>query len=115
MFLKSDASTTFQVFTFGFNEYHYCGVGLESDREILKPALVTALEMTPCQQVTTGFDFTIALIRSGVLYSWGLNHKGQLGHGHTRNESRPQEVIVHSDDGAPDPMVQVSTFGFFFH
>ena len=71
--------------------------------------------MTPCQQVMTGIDFTIALARFGVLYSWGYNRKGQLGHGHTHDESRPREVIVHSNDGAPDPLVQVSTSGIFFH
>jgi alpha-tubulin suppressor-like RCC1 family protein len=80
---------------------------LESNREILKPTLVTALEMTPCQQVTTGFNFTVALTRSGALYSWGYNNRGQLEHGHTRNEPKPHEVIVESDDGTPDPVVQV--------
>jgi alpha-tubulin suppressor-like RCC1 family protein len=88
---------------------------LESDQEILKPTLVTALEMTPCQQVMTGIEFTIALTRSGELYSWGRNDDGQLGHGYTHHEYRPREVIVHSNDGAPDPVVQVSTFGIFFH
>jgi alpha-tubulin suppressor-like RCC1 family protein len=92
-----------------------CGVGSESDQEILKPALVTALEMTPCQQVTTGNDFNVALTRSGALYSWGRNDCGQLGLGHTRDESRPQEVIVPSDDGVPDPVVKVSTSRISFH
>jgi alpha-tubulin suppressor-like RCC1 family protein len=77
---------------FGFNKYHCCGVRLQSDQEILKPTLVTGLEMTPCQQVTTGINFTVALTRSGELYSWGRNDK--LGHGHTCDESRPREVIV---------------------
>jgi alpha-tubulin suppressor-like RCC1 family protein len=92
-----------------------CGVGLESDKEILKPTLVTALEMTPCQQVTTGVGSTLALTRSGNLYSWGWNIFGQLGHGHTRDESRPRNVIMESDDGAPDPVVQVSTSGILFY
>jgi alpha-tubulin suppressor-like RCC1 family protein len=81
----------------------------------LKPALVTALEMIPCQQVTTGKNFTIALTRSGALYSWGWNHKGQLGLGHTHNDSRPREVIVESDDGAAGPVVHISTFGILFN
>jgi alpha-tubulin suppressor-like RCC1 family protein len=102
------------VFTFGFKGHCCCGIGLERDREIPKPALVTALEMTPCQQVTTGDDFTIALTRCGVLYSWGKNDKGQLGHDHTRNEFRPREVIVQSGNGAPDPVVKVSTFNILF-
>jgi alpha-tubulin suppressor-like RCC1 family protein len=91
--------------------HFWCGVGLESDQEMRKPTLVTALEMTTCQQVSMGFDFTLALTRSGALYSWGRNNKGQLGHGHTRNEFRPQEVIMRSEDGAPDPVVNVSTSG----
>jgi alpha-tubulin suppressor-like RCC1 family protein len=99
---------------FGSNHHCCCGVGLESDKEILKPAPVTALEMTPCQQVTTGLYFTIALKRPGELYLWGRNDQGQLGHGHTRNESRPREVIVGSDDGAPDLVVQVSTSRILF-
>jgi alpha-tubulin suppressor-like RCC1 family protein len=64
--------------------------------------------------VSTGHNFTVALTRSGVLYSWGRNDEGQLGHGHTRNESRPREVIVESKDGALDPVVKVSTFGILF-
>ena len=64
--------------------------------------------MIPCQQVTTGFDFTIVLTRSGALYSWGRNNEGQLGHGHNCNESRPKKVILQSDDGAPDLVVQLS-------
>jgi alpha-tubulin suppressor-like RCC1 family protein len=70
--------------------------------------------MTPYQQVMTGFDFTVALTRSGALYSWGYNRQGQLGHGHTHDESRSQEVIVQRDDGAPDPVVQVPTSGILF-
>jgi alpha-tubulin suppressor-like RCC1 family protein len=88
---------------------------LESDQEILKPNLVTAPEMTPCQQVMTRYNFTVASTRSGALYSWGNNNEGQLGHGHTRNESRPREVIVQSEDGAPDLVVKVSTFEILFH
>jgi alpha-tubulin suppressor-like RCC1 family protein len=61
-----------------------------------------------------GNYFTVALTRSEALYSWGYNGEGQLGHGHTDNESRPQEVIVYSNNGAPDPVVKVSTFGIIF-
>jgi alpha-tubulin suppressor-like RCC1 family protein len=59
----------------------------------------------------TRMGFTLALTRSGELYSWGWNVFGKLGHGHTHDESRPREVIMESNDGVPDPMVQVSTSG----
>jgi alpha-tubulin suppressor-like RCC1 family protein len=87
---------------------------VESDQEILKPALVTALEMTPCQQVMTGMYFIVALTRSGALYSWGWNNVGQLGLGHNHHKSIPQEVIVESDNGAPDPVVKISTSRILF-
>jgi alpha-tubulin suppressor-like RCC1 family protein len=96
---------------FGSDTHCCCGAGLESDQNRLKLALVVALEMTLYQQVKMGFDFTVALTRSGILYSWGWNGQGQLEHGHTHNESRPKEVIVQSDNGAPNPMVQVLTSG----
>jgi alpha-tubulin suppressor-like RCC1 family protein len=79
---------------FGRTRHCCCGVGLEDHQNVSKPALVTALEMTPCQQVMTGIDFTVALIRSGALYSWGRNNEGQLEHGHTCDESWPRKVIV---------------------
>jgi alpha-tubulin suppressor-like RCC1 family protein len=92
-----------------------CGVGLESDQEVLKLVVVTTLEMTPCQQVMMGIKFIVAFTRSGELYSWGRNDEGQLRHVHACDKSRPQDVIVKSDNGAPDPMVQISTSGIFFH
>jgi alpha-tubulin suppressor-like RCC1 family protein len=92
----------------------FCVVGQESDQEIPKPTLVTALEMTPCQQVTTGIYFTIALTRSGELYSWGRNLEGQLGHGHIRDKSKPRVVIVESNNGAPNPVVKVSISEILF-
>jgi alpha-tubulin suppressor-like RCC1 family protein len=62
----------------------------------------------------TGDDFTVALTRSGALYSWDKKDLGQLGHGHTRYKSRPREVIVQSDNGSPDPVVKLSTSRIFF-
>jgi alpha-tubulin suppressor-like RCC1 family protein len=62
----------------------------------------------------TGYGFTVALTRCRELYSWGWNDFGQLGLGHTCDESRPREVIVQSDDGIPDPVVKVSTFEILF-
>jgi len=32
--------------------------------------------------VECGGDFTFALGKGGEVFSWGLNLKGQLGHGH---------------------------------
>jgi alpha-tubulin suppressor-like RCC1 family protein len=64
--------------------------------------------------VATRAAFTIVLTRAGVLYSWGYNGEGQLGHGHIHGESMPREVIVQSEDGAPDPVVKVSTSGILF-
>jgi alpha-tubulin suppressor-like RCC1 family protein len=73
----------------------------------LDPTGIVAVELdgraTPCQQVLAGFEFTVAMTRFGELYSWGRNTEGELGLGHTRDESTPRNL--ESDDGAPDPVV----------
>jgi len=35
----------------------------------------------------------LALDASGHVYSWGCNHKGQLGHGDSRNRKLPSQIL----------------------
>jgi alpha-tubulin suppressor-like RCC1 family protein len=67
-------------------------------------------------KVECGGDFTFALGREGEVFSWGLNIKGQLGHGHFEpvssaaqlryltysNDSRSPRVSRRSKDGSDD-------------
>ncbi|KAK1271391.1 hypothetical protein QJS04_geneDACA004216 [Acorus gramineus] len=43
-------------------------------------------------QVLAGADHSVAVASRGAVYSFGANHKGQLGHGAFENEHAPREV-----------------------
>ena len=43
-------------------------------------------------QVSCGAEHSFGLTTTGDLYSWGLNFKGQLGHGDFDNRCRPTLV-----------------------
>ena len=96
-----------QVYTFGDNTSGCCGIGMRAWelKTVLKPTRVRTLRNFPCQQVTTGKCFTMALTRLGEVYSWGCNMYGQLGHGNTRDKSTARQIDQF--DGS-DPVVQVS-------
>uniref|UniRef100_A0A7I4D5J0 RCC1-like domain-containing protein n=1 Tax=Physcomitrium patens TaxID=3218 RepID=A0A7I4D5J0_PHYPA len=93
-----------QVYTFGDNVSCCCGVG-ESGQPISKPTLVTTLERNPCQQVSTGQGYTVALTRNGELFSWGCNSHGQLGQGNTQEQFRPRQIEEFNES---NPVAQVS-------
>ncbi|KAG0591247.1 hypothetical protein KC19_1G161100 [Ceratodon purpureus] len=98
---------TGQVYTFGDNTSGCCGIGMRAAelRAVLKPTHVRTLRNIPCQQVTTGKSFTMAITRLGEVYSWGCNTYGQLGHRNTRDKSRPRQIDQFDES---DPVVQVS-------
>lgn len=56
------------------------------------PSPVASLRGRPIVRVAAGGDFSLAVTANGVLYSWGNNHFGQLGHGDTTHRLRPAPV-----------------------
>lgn len=42
------------------------------------------------QQIVASYNFVHFVTTSGLLYSKGFNHKGELGLGHTENVNQPQ-------------------------
>lgn len=60
-----------QVYTFGGNTSCCCGVG-ESGQAILKPTCVTSLQGIPCQQVSAGNGFTLAVTSAGKYTRGGV-------------------------------------------
>jgi len=42
--------------------------------------------------VTGGEHHTIALTKSGEVFAWGRNDDGQLGLGHTKEQTSPQKI-----------------------
>ena len=73
-------TTEGEVLTTGAGSYGRLGNFETTDQLYLEPVevLTTASRVT---SLSTGKSFTLALTEQGVLYSWGRNHKGQLGTG----------------------------------
>lgn len=74
IFLTDDG----EVLTCGVGEYGRLGIGGSSNAEL--PASIEALISETVVQVTAGNSHSIALTKSGKMYTWGRNDAGQLGH-----------------------------------
>eukprot|EP00494_Astrolonche_serrata_P003492 UN03498 len=58
-------------------------VDSEHEDEHLTPTLNKTLENEKIELAVGGWDYSLALTTSGVLYSWGVGTHGVLGHGDT--------------------------------
>ena len=58
------------------------------------PRRIMALSSEAVLGVASGFGHSIALSRSGALYSWGWNRDGQLGVGDLDNRTSPQRLAL---------------------
>lgn len=63
--------------------------------EFLAPHRVKKIRGSPVQ-VSIGDGFGMALTKKGNVYSWGVNHCGQLGSGD--NETQPTPVLMQNLD-----------------
>ncbi|TMW58475.1 hypothetical protein Poli38472_010034 [Pythium oligandrum] len=67
-----------EVYVWGFGKGGRLGTGTEYDH--VEPVRISALEEIPIAKVAAGENHTLALSRSGQVFSWGSNSFGQLGH-----------------------------------
>ncbi|TYZ58291.1 hypothetical protein PybrP1_003777 [[Pythium] brassicae (nom. inval.)] len=67
-----------ECFVWGFGKGGRLGTGTEFDH--VEPTRIASLAQIPIQQVAAGENHTLALSRSGQVFSWGANSFGQLGH-----------------------------------
>uniref|UniRef100_M4BF19 Uncharacterized protein n=1 Tax=Hyaloperonospora arabidopsidis (strain Emoy2) TaxID=559515 RepID=M4BF19_HYAAE len=67
-----------ECFVWGFSKGGRLGTGNEFDR--IEPTQLVSLNNTPMKKVVAGENHTMALSRTGQVYSWGSNSFGQLGH-----------------------------------
>eukprot|EP00742_Colponemidia_sp_Colp-10_P007271 GILJ01007817.1.p1 GENE.GILJ01007817.1~~GILJ01007817.1.p1 ORF type:complete len:862 (-),score=71.89 GILJ01007817.1:172-2757(-) len=79
-----------RVLTFGKNLYGQLGHGDEQPCVI--PRIVEALEGLDVIKTSCGAEHMISLTASGMVYTWGLGFRGQLGHGEYNSENLPKEV-----------------------
>jgi alpha-tubulin suppressor-like RCC1 family protein len=86
------------LFILGNNDYGQLGLG-KIERAI-SPTLLSISDKHQISKVFTGSDFTFAMSSRAEIFSWGLNLKGQLGHGHFDNVDTPTRVRALSPSGA---------------
>ena len=68
-----------ELYTWGGGMYGKLGHGNETGQP--KPLLVQSLRGMPIAQVSCGSRHTLALLETGVVYSWGDRDNGVCGHG----------------------------------
>ncbi|RLN65423.1 hypothetical protein BBJ28_00019050, partial [Nothophytophthora sp. Chile5] len=73
-----------ECFVWGFGKGGRLGTGSEFECVVIlsrvEPTRLTSLATTPMQKVAAGENHTLALSRTGQVFSWGSNSFGQLGH-----------------------------------
>ena len=77
--------------SWGKNDMGQLGLGSGNRDEVLKPKLASILsDAGGVVQVSAGAHHCVALARSGGVYSWGANRRGQLGDGFLNSCPTPQ-------------------------
>jgi len=56
------------------------------------PILLHNLAAVPIRHIAAGGRHSAVVTKSGVIYSWGYNGDGQLGHGGQISTEEPKEV-----------------------
>ncbi|KAJ0409258.1 hypothetical protein P43SY_006755 [Pythium insidiosum] len=70
-----------EVFAWGFGKGGRLGTGTEFEYVThVEPTRLSLLKDIPIARVAAGENHTVALSRSGQVFSWGSNSFGQLGH-----------------------------------
>lgn len=82
---------TGQVYSFGQNKYGQLGIGYLSDGKS-GPCLVSSIESLPIAQIAAGGYHSMALTKSGSIFSWGRNRFGQLGVGNMVDQVYPSLI-----------------------
>lgn len=80
------------LYAWGQNQYGQLGIGNNESTYIPTRVELNDLENDTINMVSAGDHFTLLLTSSGVIYSWGRNHFGQLGLGHTTQSLFPQKL-----------------------
>ena len=80
-FITSDDECDDKVFSFGYNNSGFCGLGGNQDnwRDINEPQVIPELCGKYVQHFFAGQNFVLGLTKDKQVYGWGDNHCGQLG------------------------------------
>ncbi|KAF2071803.1 hypothetical protein CYY_006887 [Polysphondylium violaceum] len=78
------------IYSWGWTQGAQTGQGYSSDTPIPIPKRIETLGK--CKQIHSGFDHCMAISVDNDVYVWGSNEFGQLGLGHTNNQSTPTKL-----------------------
>ncbi len=79
-----------KVFTFGSNQYGVLGLG--HNNAVKEPEIVNELCDQQIIDISYGYNYVLALTKSGKCYSSGRNSYGQLGNGTQIDENKPKLI-----------------------
>jgi hypothetical protein len=80
------------VFGFGSNTFGQLGLGHTNDQSTPQPLILP--EGKKPIKISLGFCHSFILCEDGSLFGFGANDFGQLGLGHTNDQSTPQPLIL---------------------
>jgi len=84
------------LYAWGNNDHGQLGLGNEDNHST--PQRVLLPGDARVVGLACGYSHSMVLCDDGHLYSWGWNDRGQLGLGHTTDQSSPQQVIQLPND-----------------
>lgn len=79
-----------EIYGWGSNYYRQLGF---TDNILFNNPQKLSFNIPNLEQIFCGYDHLIALTESGEVYSWGVNHCGQLGLGDNFNQDIPQKLL----------------------
>lgn len=80
-----------EILTWGANNFGQLGIGKISNSEPL-PKVVQSLLGIPLAFIATGSNHSFCISKSGGVYGWGKNTRGQLGLNDTENKKFPTQL-----------------------
>ncbi|KAJ8938616.1 hypothetical protein NQ314_011425 [Rhamnusium bicolor] len=80
-----------EILTWGANNFGQLGTGERSASEVL-PKVINSLKGIPIAFIACGANHSFAISKSGAVYGWGKNTRGQLGLNDTDNKMYPTQL-----------------------
>ncbi|XP_060525182.1 probable E3 ubiquitin-protein ligase HERC4 isoform X2 [Cylas formicarius] len=80
-----------EILAWGANNFGQLGLGTFTTGEPV-PSVVTSLKGVPIAFIACGANHTFAVSKSGAVYGWGKNTKGQLGLNDALNKMFPTQL-----------------------
>ncbi|KAJ1694782.1 hypothetical protein LUZ63_011480 [Rhynchospora breviuscula] len=108
-FVLTDEGSAYAFGWMGFGSLGFPDKGT-SDK-VMKPMFLESLRSHYISQISTGLYHSVAVTRKGLVFGFGDNERGQLGHEWMRGCLKPTEIVVQrgiDDTGTTDGNVAIA-------